>query len=66
MFDEDTRLAYDENRKRYEVPASMTYRQWKEACKTGKIAESKEILQKRETTPKEDISNLQRKNQREK
>ena len=30
MFDEDTRLAYDENHKRYEVPESMTYREWKE------------------------------------
>ena len=28
MFDEDTRLAYDENHKRYEVPASMTYEDW--------------------------------------
>ncbi len=38
MFDEDTRLAYDENHKRYEVPASMTYRQWKEGKYKDKLA----------------------------
>ena len=37
MFDEDTRLAYDENHKRYEVSASMTYREWKEGKYKGKI-----------------------------
>ena len=29
MFDESTRIAYDENRKIYEVPESMTYTEWK-------------------------------------
>ena len=28
--DEDTRLAYGEDRTRYEVPASMTYKEWRE------------------------------------
>lgn len=28
--DENTRLAYDEGRKHYDVPASMTYKQWRE------------------------------------
>lgn len=29
MFEESTRIAYDEDRKIYEVPASMTYEEWK-------------------------------------
>ena len=28
MFDEDTRIAYDENHTRYEVPESMSYEDW--------------------------------------
>ena len=36
LFDEDIRISYDENRKRYEVPASMTYREWKEG--TAKLS----------------------------
>lgn len=30
MFEESTRIAYDEDRKIYEVPSSMTYEEWKE------------------------------------
>ena len=28
MFEESTRIAYDENRNIYEVPSSMTYEEW--------------------------------------
>ena len=33
MFEESDRVAYDENHKIYEVPASMSYREWKETVK---------------------------------
>ena len=34
--DEDTRLAYDEERNHYDVPASMTYTQWREMVEADK------------------------------
>lgn len=38
LFGEDTSIAYDENHKRYDVPASMTYREWKEGTEKQRRA----------------------------
>ena len=51
MFEESTRIAYDEDRKIYEVPASMTYEEWKKTISDNSISKNNEyeIIFKKKT-----------------